>query len=289
MIAGKRSGVYAPMYLYGTEMISKYYPKVGLKNKKVLTISGSGDQVINAYFFGAREVVGFDLNKLSAYIINLKFAAIKRLNYLEFLRFFGTGKNDAGLSYELYLKMIPELDKDTKRFFDAVYIRYKYDGKKMARSVLFHSRKFNVASLMEINVYLKNEHNYKKTKILINKVKFKFVRSNVLNLMSVLREKFDVINLSNVPNFVTAFSFRNKKDPVNKFYKFVILKLKNLLFQDGKLFFYLYANSNYPNKWARKIPPLNLPDELKKLKHHKDFKFKGIFGGLDKIVCLRKA
>lgn len=50
-----RSGNIAPLYLYGTEHISKYYSKLDLNNKKVLTIIGSGDQALNAFFYGAKK------------------------------------------------------------------------------------------------------------------------------------------------------------------------------------------------------------------------------------------
>ena len=45
----------APIYLYGTEAIGSYYKPLKLKGKSVLTINGSGDQVLNAYYFGAKK------------------------------------------------------------------------------------------------------------------------------------------------------------------------------------------------------------------------------------------
>jgi len=91
----KRMTQNAPMYVYGTEAMSGYYSKLHLKNKKILTIAGSGDPMINAFFTGAKDVIGFDLNYFSYFITSLKFEAIKTLTYKEFLRFFGTKKNKA--------------------------------------------------------------------------------------------------------------------------------------------------------------------------------------------------
>ena len=37
----------ASMYIYATEMVRHYYRRVGLKGQRVLTVAGSGDQVLN--------------------------------------------------------------------------------------------------------------------------------------------------------------------------------------------------------------------------------------------------
>ncbi len=77
----------APMYVYATEMVSHYYERLGLKGKRVLTVVGSGDQVINALYYGASEVVGYDINRNALYICELKMAAIKTLSYQVFYNF----------------------------------------------------------------------------------------------------------------------------------------------------------------------------------------------------------
>ena len=137
VISGRRAGSFAGMYIYCTEMTGKYYPRINVKNKKILTISGSGDQIIDAYFYGAREVIGFDLNHLSLKITALKFATIKSLNYKEFLHFFGTSKDNTTLDYKLYQKCQSFLKKEAKSFFDALYKHYKFDGKKLYNSAFF--------------------------------------------------------------------------------------------------------------------------------------------------------
>ena len=88
-IKEKRMGSDAPVYIYATEMCSSYYHIVDVKRKRVLTVCGSGDQILNAYFFGAEVVVGFDLNANSERMLRLKVVAIKELAYKKFLKFFG--------------------------------------------------------------------------------------------------------------------------------------------------------------------------------------------------------
>ena len=111
-IKGIGKGKYTPMYVYGTEQISNYYSKLDLKDKTVLTIAGSGDQAINALYFGAKEVTCFDINLLTGYFINLKITALKYLTYKEFLTYFGSPNKVGNLDYKLFLKFSKHLDKE---------------------------------------------------------------------------------------------------------------------------------------------------------------------------------
>ena len=52
----------SPLFIYATEMVSLNYVHIDLKHRSVLTLGGSGDQMLNAYFFGAETVTMFDIN-----------------------------------------------------------------------------------------------------------------------------------------------------------------------------------------------------------------------------------
>lgn len=292
-IEGKRAGKHAPMYIYGTEIMD-YYKKLGVKNKRVLTIAGSGDQIINAYFYGAKDVVGFDLNRLVRYFVEVKFAAIQIFSYAEFLRFFGTGKKDAHFDYVLYLKIRSRLAKQTREFFDELYNYFKFNGDKMARSAFFHQRVFTQQPLTVVNVYLRSEANYLKSRKVLFGRKTPVIPGNVTRIAGLLKGKFDLINLSNVPNFLMTF-YRKKehKDPGMHFYDHVLLKLRKILNKGGRVFFYLYTSKIYPNPMAKKRPPMSTPEQQRRYRarselKYSDFRIKGFLGGYDKVVVLKK-
>lgn len=50
------------MYPFTTEMISGYFNKLDLKDKKILTVGSSIDQGLNALLLGAKKVTIFDIN-----------------------------------------------------------------------------------------------------------------------------------------------------------------------------------------------------------------------------------
>ncbi|MBI2046655.1 DUF3419 family protein, partial [Candidatus Pacearchaeota archaeon] len=231
----------APMYVYATENVAGYYKALGLKNKKVITVCGSGDQFLNALYFGA-GVIGFDLNKRSEFITRLKITAILELNYNEFLEFFGEHKPNVGFNFVLYKKIRISLDKSTRKFFDGLYKKFNYNGLKLIRSNNFRQRDdFGYGSIKRINIYLRNARNYDYMKSILKNKGFEFILEDATHLSRnrMLRGKrYDLINLSNVPTYVIG-SLRKSgsEDPVEEVYNSIFLKLKKFLLKHGKILF----------------------------------------------------
>ena len=288
----------APMYIYATEMVGTYYSLLGLKNKYVLTVCGSGDHVLNAYFLGAKNVVGFDLNKRSEFITRLKIAAIMKLSYKEFLKFFGEHKLNVGFSYTLYRKIRENIDKRTKNFFDKLYKQFDFNGQRLTQSRYFRQRDdaFRAYPLKKINPYLKNEKSYLKMRQTLDDVRFRFIRSDVKDICSkISRERFDIINLSNIPNyFAGRLEKEGIKDPIMKFYDLILLKLRKNLKHNGIIFSYSYSKRFYPNRISKQIPPASRLQNIERIKARGDFKvrfirFEGLNGtGMDRINIFQK-
>ena len=280
----------APMYVYATEMVASYYQRLKLKNKRVLTVIGSGDQVINALYFGAREVIGFDINRNALFMTELKLAAISTLSYQEFLKFFSQTKT--GFDYKLYLKIRLSMSQACQKYFDQLYKEVRYHGLGTSeyfrnRDKLIYKNKNNV---LQINAYLKSESSYKKMKsILVNSRPILYVE-NVLTLTDSKKlrgKKFNVINLSNVPNYLTGRSFGLSEEDVLSYFR----KLKKLVSTRGTIFFYSYNDSIYPHSTAPVIPPISRTSFIRKIKQTGVFNismksFSGIFGKSDRITVL---
>src|SRR5574344_2777305 len=75
-------------YFNSNEDIYAYLKYMPVKDKNVLTVTGSGDQILYSILLGARNVDNFDINFLSYYMLELKLAAIKVLDVKEYLNFF---------------------------------------------------------------------------------------------------------------------------------------------------------------------------------------------------------
>ncbi len=282
------------MYIYATEMIKEYYSFFDMEKKSVLTICGSGDQMINALFLGAKKVTGFDINFYSKHMLNLKVSSILSLELNEFIEFFGDKKINVGFSYRIYKKTRENLDNSTKEFFDNLYKKFNFDGEKLAKSSYFRERaRVQERNVKEFNLYLKNKESYLKIREILKKQKFDFVLGSVLEIPFLIKdEKYNIINLSNVQNYVCLNL--DEEVTVKCFYKKVLSPLGKLLQNKGVIFYYTRDESSYPNP-ARKNPPtLTKKENIKLLSSFKKFEVEQKFfksfkkGQKDKIVIFRK-
>jgi len=76
--------IYNRIYSFTNENVAGYIDYFDLKNKSLLTVGSSGDQVINAFYKGCRDITLIDVNPFAKYYINLKIAAVISLTYQEF-------------------------------------------------------------------------------------------------------------------------------------------------------------------------------------------------------------
>lgn len=281
----------APLYIYATEKVSNYYNLLHLKNKRILSVVGSGDQIINAYFYGAKEVVGFDINKYSYFILEIKFVAIVSLKRVEFLKYFGTNMSNGDFNYNLYSKLKNKLSVKTRNFFDSIYKEFNYNGKKIIKSQYFRQRSMFKYLAQDINFYLKNDKEYLKCRNIIKNKDIKFYHLDINNISSdkELKGNFDIINLSNVLNYLTGNT--KEEELLTELLK-VTNNVRKKLKYNGLFFYYSYSPSIY-REIGRKIPPASRVEIIKnlqmKMKSDLSFKrFKGIYDNtFDRINIFR--
>ena len=190
-------GIRSKVYPFTTENQSGYMHNLNFEGKTVLTIIGSGDHLLNSLFFGAREVVGFDINYLAILFGELKIRAVQRLDFEGFRNFFFIcGKKV--MDNKIYKQLRGFLSEDCVNFFDNIYKKYKNDGKKIRLSKLFNKR-FDIDELrVSSNPYLNSNFSYEKTKINLMEKKIILMNSDVKDLTTKLNCKFDVILLKNL-------------------------------------------------------------------------------------------
>lgn len=192
---------YCPIYLFTTENIKGITNSLNVTNKNILTVSSSGDHILNMLLNGATNIESYDINFLTKYYFYLKEAAIRTLNYNEFLTFFFPNKliyKNKVFAKELFNKMLPNFkDEEAKIFWQTLF--NKYSGKKIYYSNLFIRDKLSSKTYLECNNYMNNEENYKKLQQLLNNYKYKFYLANVFEDISNFPDrKYDIIYLSNI-------------------------------------------------------------------------------------------
>lgn len=101
----------------------------------VLTVSGSGDQAINAAMYGAKNIDVFDINQFALYYFDLKMAAMFALDFPEFIDFMPLliHKNypsENCLNWESYpqvTSMLKDISSRSHEFWKKALYRKRYD------------------------------------------------------------------------------------------------------------------------------------------------------------------
>lgn len=229
-------GKFSRLYLTTTENIKDFLIQFDLFDKDVLTVAGSGDQMLNAYLMGAKNVTCFDINPLAYYQINLKKAAVCGLKIHEFIDFF-FAQNDSFLDYSLFDKFSSYLDDKSLVFWDYIYSKY---GNKYFDSIYY---RFNpdLDNMKRMNAYLEEE-NYEKLAYILKNKDISFIESNVSTLSNNLDNNYyDLILLSNISESIHNIWDRNYLEQ----FKNVIYSLANFLNQYGYIqvgYIYDYYN-----------------------------------------------
>lgn len=200
-------GSYSKLYSMTTENIYGFLNRFDLKNKRVLTVAGSGDQILNCYSLGADEVISFDINPLCDLQARLKMDAVRCLGYTDFISFFGiiSDNNKSFFDPKVFDKFKYSLDNDVYDLFN--YIINEYD-RNPQRSIYFEFD--NTLKLMKkLNHYI-NPNNYRELSYILDTKKSDFLNVNVDNLPEVLDgEKFDLILLSNISDYIHYVYYDN--------------------------------------------------------------------------------
>ena len=194
-------GSFSKIYSMTTENIYGFLSNYDLKDKKVLTVAGSGDQRLNAYLMGAKEVTCFDVNPLTLLHLDLKDAAICNINFEKFIKFFGIYSKRYGDYYKtLDIRIFEELKnmirEDTYEFFN-----YIITDSKLNSTNIYYEFENEINKLQRMNNYL-TPNNYELLRNIIKNKPIKFINSNITLLPDMLdNEKYDLILLSNISDY----------------------------------------------------------------------------------------
>jgi len=265
----KATGKFSSLYPFTTENLNGYLKDVDLKDKSILTVGSSADQIINSIFYGAKAITCFDINPYVKYYFDLKKAAIQALDYDEFLNYFCyydcTNKitNENAFNIKSYQKLSQHLSETSKLFWDSLYL--EFSGNEF-RKQLFTDDEYSATVLKNINTYL-NKQNYNLIKTTINNVQPKYIVGDISELATKAKNKYDFVFLSNILVYLVKL---NGADYLNKFKNL----LDSLNLNDGgKIFISYDYNADHKFHYLKKEDVLKVFGE-NNLEHKK---FEGMY------------
>jgi len=203
---------YSPIYKVSNEKISTPQYKDSLSNKKkILSVIGSGDQILNSILFGTQDIDAYDISRFSKYFLCLKMAGILSLNKEEFIKFFIENPDYKEIfSYDIYEKLRVFLSPESLKFWDGLFDYF--DGYEIYNSTLFSSETYSKSSQILMNPYLEEE-NYQNLKRKINDINIRFYEGNIFKIVDSFKDGYDLINLSSIVYYLNdTYPSGNYKD-----------------------------------------------------------------------------
>lgn len=222
-------------------MSDSNYVELLKNNKSILSVIGSGDQILNAILFDSLDIDAFDINRFAKYYLEFKMAAVMTLSYEEYLDFFYDNKT---FKRKFYQKIVDNMKGEPKEFWDSIADykvitlgKDKYSPNDVYNSGLFIPGIIPQDRAVKNNPYLTKE-NYYLLRSKINEAKIRYYKGNIFGLDRTLDRPYDFINLSNICMYTRDFllpPLGNQK--YSNGYKTFVSNLK--LNPDGKVLSYL--------------------------------------------------
>lgn len=248
MILEECRGFFGRIYPFTTENINGYIDLFPLKNKSLLTVGSSGDQVLNAILKGCQDINVLDINPYTKYYYYLKVAGIISLDYDDFLEFFRFKDypevfkdNYNVFNQNLYRNIAPilkKIDKESYLFWNHLFTSF---SARDIRRYLFQMDEDRNETIIGCNLYLKSKTNYDILKSIVAKVKPNFINNSIFQYH--FSKNYDNIWLSNIGAYLD----------IGEIQKITTLA-KNGLSSSGNLMVsYLYDTTKdtiYDKRWS---------------------------------------
>lgn len=269
------------IYSFTTENIAGYFPYLNFEDKDILTVSASGDHIINAFYKGAKSVIGFDINYLALIFTELKLVALQNLKYKEFLQFFMINENDNinkninVLNYALYKdKLRRDLTDSAIQFWDKIYKDFNNNGYKLRNSHIFNNKYDNNEVKLNSNLYLKSEIDYNIAKENIKQKEIILINSNYkdinkLGLSNII--SCDIVLMSNISDYIKNI-YNMKTNYLEKYIKDIIKIFKRENNEIVCAYLYDVQNTKYRSEIDNPIFRRHLFDKLKIIYLEREFK-----------------
>lgn len=217
---------YSPAYTVTNEDIRWVASKTKDDARRVLTVAGSGDHPLFYTLNGANEVDTFDISFCAKAVMDIKTAAIKKLNRQEYIKLIlQAHKSDSHLSIPYMSKIIDSLPEDSAHFIKEMDGYYIFDN---GLSILNHKDK------------IPTKEEYEKMSKLAPK-SFNFIWTGIDKIHSKIAGEYDLINLSNIFEYMNEEQIQEillSLRPHIKKNQYIIVQTGNWAFSENSNIFY---------------------------------------------------
>lgn len=188
------------IYLFSNEdMSDNVYRKELTGKKNLLSVIGSGDQVINSILFGSENITAFDISNFPKYLLLLKLGAIESLTKEEFITFF-TREPDEKEMLKLFKKIANHLDEKTLNFW--YYLISNFSIEEIRNSKLIKKIRMEYMNPFQ-NPYLIDKNSFEIIRERLQGTKLTLFDGDIYSLAKNGNQNsgYDLANLSNITSY----------------------------------------------------------------------------------------
>lgn len=200
------------VYKISNERIQDY-EKYLRKRNKVLSVIGSGDQILNCILNGTKNIDAFDISVFPKYFLELKMAAIKALTVDEYIDFFYEVTNRDEVYEDMYYRIAVYLENGVCEFWDSLFNFFEW--KEIYNSTMFSSEPNIASNAINQNRFLQSEEEYNRLREELDNVKITYYEGDILELSSYLRDSYDLVYLSNIVYYCNKDKYREMLGNLN--------------------------------------------------------------------------
>ena len=209
IIKDDHKSIVEAVYHCSNERLNSYFKDLNLKDTRVATVGSSGDQALNAIFYGAKDITLIDGNIFTRAYVEYKIAMIKNMEFSTFKELLG---KFSMFNWKVYAKISHDISPEVRQFFDELMLnqddhRHDYDEgfltDSLIRNNLLHCPCHDFDGEEE-NIFYNNSKDYEKLQNLLkeNNFSLQFITSDIEDFSKKLKGKFDYIFLSNIFPYV---------------------------------------------------------------------------------------
>lgn len=183
------------VYKISNERTQDYYSYL-IGREKVLSVIGSGDQILNLILEGTKEIDAFDISSFPKYFLYLKMAAIKALSKEEYIEFFYEVNNRSEVYDDMYDRISFYLDDEISSFWDSLF--NFFDWQDIYNSTLFSSEPYIAANAINQNKFLQCDAAYEELRRALDDVVINVYEGDIFDLSCRIDGTYDLVYLSNI-------------------------------------------------------------------------------------------
>lgn len=226
-------------YILSTDFPFLVWSRMDWKDKKVLIIADSGDNILTLWPLGVSRIVAVDIARKACHLNELKYTALRKLDFSEFRDLFAPVYENATFDpvspdtkKRIYLKIRNEITTGARNWLDSVIGTTDFPSPNWMQLMFAH-----------LIPHFASRDAFKAAKKALRL--YPVINLPIESALKKIHENFDVIYLSNIPEYIRqSLTIEEKENEICPVLKELYSFCLNRLSHSGVLMLYMFGDAD---------------------------------------------